>query len=115
MARAGALNKRVIFQLATEVADGGGGNALTWADALTVWGQFLPERGRERLEAGRLEASVAGLLRVRSSAASRAVTERYRVQIDSVPYQIRSISNPDQRNVMLEMLVERGGAAGVAT
>lgn len=108
--RAGRLNKRVVFQTASSSADGGGGGAKTWSDSLTVWGGFVPERGRERLEAGRVNAADAGVLSVRSSTASRAITTAYRVKIDGVPYNIRGISNPDQHNKELQMVVERGVA-----
>ena len=110
MPRAGALNKRVTFQVESVTDDGGGGGALSWTDVVTVWGGFQPERGRERLQAGRLESAVAGVLRVRSSSATRALTAAHRVLIDGLAYQIRSITNPDQRNAYLEMTVERGVA-----
>jgi SPP1 family predicted phage head-tail adaptor len=115
MARAGQLSDRVTFEAEQLTPDGGGGSALAWISVATVWGQFIPERGRERLEAGRLESAIAGVLRVRSSALMRTITAAHRVQIKSVPYQIRSFSNPDRRNRMIEMLVESGGDSGVAT
>lgn len=108
--RAGQLNKRVTFQTATETSDGGGGGSTSWGGNVTVWGQFRPERGRERLEAGRLESAEAGVLTVRSSEATRAITSAYRVLIDSIPFNIRAVSNPDQRNKAIEMVVEKGVA-----
>lgn len=109
--RAGSLNKRVTFERRRAIDDGGGGGGIVWEAFLTVWGGLRPERGRERLEAGRLEAVVAGVLQVRSSSDARGVTEADRVVIDNVPHQIRAIVNPDQRNRMLEMTVERGVAS----
>lgn len=110
MAGAGALRQRVTFQTETEMPDGGGGYERGWSDVITVWGSLQPERGRERLQADRLQASLGGVLRVRSSTETRAITEAHRVLIDGVPYQIRSIANPDQKNRYLEMTVERGVA-----
>lgn len=110
MARAGTLNKRVTFQSETRTPDGGGGFTREWILVATVWGGFVPERGSERLEAGRLEGSLSGVLRVRSSSTTRTVKVADRVIIDGVPHQIRSIANPDQRNRMLDILVERGVA-----
>ncbi|WP_119270860.1 phage head closure protein [Taklimakanibacter deserti] len=110
MARAGTLNKRVTFQHELRTPDGGGGFAREWSEIATVWGGFSPERGSERLEAGRLEGSLFGVLRVRSSPTTRTVKVADRVKIDGVDHQIRSISNPDQRNRMLDILVERGVA-----
>lgn len=111
--KAGRLVKKVTFQREETVADDGGGQAVTWVDIaglVRVSASFMPERGRERLEAGRLEAAVAGRLWMRSFALARTITEKDRVMIDDVPYVIRSITNPDGRNIELEMTVERGAA-----
>lgn len=107
---AGPLRKRVVFERQTVTSDGGGGGSVTWSTLLTAWGGFAPQRGRERINNGRLAESVAGVLTVRSSSDSRGVTSADRVKIDGVPYQIHSITNPDQRNQYLEMTVERGAA-----
>lgn len=107
---AGALRDRVSFQEEQNVSDGAGGNVTTWPTQFTVWGGFRPERGAERLQAGRLEGAVAGTLRVRSSSDTRTVTTEWRVEIDGIAYQIRSITNPDRRNRFLEMTVESGVA-----
>ncbi len=107
---AGRLRRRVTFQQEVETPDGGGGYELTWADRFSVWGGFRPERGQERLEAGRLESAVAGVLTVRSSSQTRQVTAEWRVMIRGEPYQIRAVTNPDQRSKYLELTVERGVA-----
>lgn len=111
MASAGRMNKRVVFERKTHVDDGGGGGTTTWSTLTTVAAAFFPERGRERLEAGRLEAAVAGVLRIRWSNTAKDITENDRVKIDSVPYQIRAIMQPDQKRRQIEMLVERGVAS----
>ena len=105
---AGQLRDRVAFQKKVSVSDGGGGSTTSWQTQFTVWGGFRPERGRERLEAGRLESAVAGVLKVRSSVQARTVDASWRVLIDSVAYQVRSITNPDRRDRFLEMTIERG-------
>lgn len=107
---AGQLRKRVTFEREQRSADGAGGAAVKWVPELTVWGGLITERGRERLEAGRLESANTAILKVRSSSAARCIDASYRAQIDGVSYQVRSIDNPDQRNKYLEMVVERGVA-----
>lgn len=102
------LRKRVTFQRESRTADGAGGYALAWTTLCSVWGQNAPERGRERVAAGRVEADLTGILTVRSSTKTRAVTTSDKVLIDGVAHNIRSISNPDQGNRFLEMVVERG-------
>lgn len=111
--RAGRLNKKVTFQRSSSVSDGGGGGAVSWANItglVRVSASYTPERGRERIEADRLEAASAGVLRMRSFELSRTITELDRVLIDDIPHQIRSVINPDQKNAELEMTVERGVA-----
>lgn len=113
MTQAGQFNKNVTFQRVTRTSDGGGGYADAWnaVSGLTdVPAQFMPERGRERVEAGRLEAALGGVLRVRAFTESLTITEDDRVLIDDVAFQIRSVANPDQRNKTLEMTVEKGVA-----
>lgn len=90
--------------------DGAGGFSVAWSTALTVWGYLRPERGRERLEAGRLESATMAVLRIRSSAAARAIDASYRAVVDGVHYQIRAIVNPDQRDEYIEMTLEEGVA-----
>lgn len=107
---AGQLRDRVTFQKEIRTPDGGGGSTKSWGDDLTVWGQFNPERGRERLAAGRLESALGGVLKIRSSIAARALTTSHRVTIDGDRFQIRSIANPDRRNRFLEMVVEKNVA-----
>ena len=118
MAGAGALRDRVTFQAETQVSDGYGGYELGWADVagcVNISANFAPERGREKLAGDRLQVSLAGVLRVRSSSETRVITEQHRVQIGGVPYNIRSVSNPDRRGRYLEMTVERADASGAAT
>lgn len=110
---AGRKRKRVTFQETITVADGGGGFDTIWTKGLTVSGEFKPERGGERLAAGRTEATVSGILEVRASSELSVVSEAWRVLIDDIPYTISSITNPDQRGRFLEIVVQRGGATDV--
>lgn len=108
--RIGPLNKRVTFQAPNEVSNGSGGVTVTWSGDVTVWGGYSPERGRERVAGGRIEAPEGGVLRVRFSSTVRGFGPKDRVLIDGKPYNIRSVSNPDQRNKALEFVVEAGVA-----
>lgn len=105
---AGGMRARVVFERSVTAPDGAGGQSVGWSELYACRGHYRPERGRERIEAGRMEASLAGVLRVRSCIAARDVGEADRVLIDDVVFQIRSTSNPDQHNRYLEMSVERG-------
>lgn len=108
---AGQLRDRVSIQRKQEISDGAGGTTFDW-DNITglgsIRGAFMPERGRERLENDRLQSSVAGTLKIRSSAASRGITAEDRAVINGVEYRIHAVTNPDRRNRFVEMSVERG-------
>ena len=108
---AGSLRKRITFRSEIEAADGYGGYALTWSDLTTVWGSFKPERGSEKVEAGRIAETLAGVMRVRSSTTTRQITTSHIAVMNGQSYNIKAVSNPDQRNRFLEITVERGGVA----
>jgi len=110
--RAGSLNKRATFQQFTSTPDRAGGSTKAWADFTTVWVQFSPERAREKIQQGRIAENQAGALRLRSSTKSRQIDATFRVIVDDVTYNVRSITNPDQRNDMIEMAIETDGVSG---
>lgn len=111
--RGGKLDKHVTFQRETEVSDGGGGGDKTWTNItglVRISASVVFERGRERLEAGRIEAAVNGVLKIRDFALARTITEKDRAVIDDVPHQIRSITPPSRTIREIEMIIERGVA-----
>lgn len=107
---AGQLFDRIAFRSPVYDNDGQGGGSVVWTPEFTVWGAFMPKRGREQLEAGRLESAVEGVVKVRSSSQSKTIKPDWICVIDGVDYNIRSITNPDRRNRFLELVVERGVA-----
>ena len=106
------LRERVAFHRLDAAADGYGNASSGFAAApfLRTRGRLQMERGRERLEAGRTESAVAGVLTIRSSIAARTVTAADKAVIDGDDYQITAITNPDRKNAMLEISVVRGVA-----
>lgn len=108
---AGSLRDRVTFQRATS-GDDGYGNAITaWADHLTVWSNVRETLGKERVDAGRVEASRTATIRVRQSSDTLGLTEADRVTVRGQAWNIRSIAAVGNDGAMLDILVE----AGVAT
>lgn len=113
MPRAGRMRDRITFQRHEDVADGMGGRDAGWRDLFTVWGELRPERGRERVEAGRVSERTAGVLVVRSSVQTRGLTAADRFQdAAGAIYQIRSVTDPARRRRELEITFDDGAATG---
>lgn len=117
MVAAGVLEQRVRFERQVVGADDGFGNTLpgTWTALFTCWASFRPENGRERLEAGRLEATMRGILRVRRSTDSKGVTAADRVVFVAGRYvgmvcQIRSTPMASVDGSVIEFVLEQGVA-----
>jgi SPP1 family predicted phage head-tail adaptor len=106
--------KRAKFQSLATTSDGGGGFSSVWVDYATVWAQFSPDRAREKIQQGRIADNQSGVLRIRSSTTSRAINDIYRVVLDGVIYNVKSNSNPDQRNDVIELIIETDGSQFVA-
>lgn len=107
--RAGMLTKRARFERRNAGAVGDSGERLSaWAviPGLNATPCALyPRRGGERPEAGGLDEWQNFDLRVRSGSRTRTVTPGDRVIVAGQTYNIRSVVNPDQRNIGLLMVV----------
>lgn len=109
--RIGKFRKRVRFEAETKTSDGAGGNTRSWVTIATVWCEYAPERGTERMERGHLEAVNNGILRVRySDDIAGIVLQSSRAVIEGAIHQIVSIIDPDGRKRMLEMVIALGVA-----
>jgi SPP1 family predicted phage head-tail adaptor len=117
MTAAGILEQRVRFERQVAGADDGYGNVLpgSWTELFTCWASFRPESGRERLEAGRLEATLRGVLRVRRGSDARGVAASDRVVFVAGRYvglvcQIRATPIPSADGSFIEFELEEGVA-----
>lgn len=108
---AGKLRERVTFQRATSGDDGYGNVVTGWADHLTVWADVRETVGKERVDAGRVEASSTATVRVRASSATRGLTEADRIVARGDTWNIRSVAPVGNDRAMLDILCERGVAA----
>jgi SPP1 family predicted phage head-tail adaptor len=110
----GKLNRRVSFDAPAEIPDGHGGIETGWAspdDALTVWANFRYLRGGETVQAARLEGRQPIVVTVRTSSATRVITEAWRMRDrDGLEYNIRSGPVPTDNRAYLEFTVEGGVA-----
>lgn len=104
--RAGQLRHTIAIQEATEAADGMGGSSVTWANVsgmgkvpASIWSL----KAMERLDAMKLEHQVTHRVRIRYRS---GITAKMRVNWSdkSKTFNIIGFVNPDERNIMLELL-----------
>lgn len=110
--RAGRLRHQCRFERMDTTPDQYGAASGVWTAVASVWGGLSLETASESVEAGRLQGGASGVLTVRSTPATKAITTADRVVIDGATYAIRSIVNPDGRGAQLIMSVDTGGADG---
>lgn len=111
----GALRHRLVIEAEGPAGDGGGGQgADPWANAIrvaTVWGQIVPltgpRTGAETSRAARLEARVTHRITLRWRP---GILARHRIRFGDRVFNIRSVTNRDERNRVLEILAEEGVA-----
>lgn len=81
MTAAGMLEHRARFERRVEGADDGYGNTLpaSWTAFVTRWVSFQPDLGNETEQAGRLQSTVTGRLKIRRDTETEAITAADRV------------------------------------
>ena len=92
--RAGVKDRRVTFQVQTEVDDPYGGTITDWADSFTTWAEVIMQGGREFFAADRIDASQQALFRT-AWFADADVTMR--IVYKSVAYDINAIREIGRR------------------
>ena len=109
--RAGLLRKICQFQAERDIPNDIGGRDVIWQDVFQLRGDLRIERGREALEAGRLEPSNAAVLAVRyDKQVASQIMPGWRVVIDDEWWQIINVLRQNPRGDRLELIVERGTA-----
>ncbi|MGH0001310.1 phage head closure protein [Pseudovibrio ascidiaceicola] len=112
MPRPGSFRDLVIFQREKTTPDGAGGSISSWEDigGAPYPAQFSPQRGRERVEAGQISSVASGILQIRYNPDLASLSEKDRVLLNGVTYNIRNVEQPDRRQRFLELVIERGVA-----
>lgn len=116
--RAGRLREQVAFERLVPGADIYGNVVTAWAPVeispgqpLRVWADIRETLGKERVDAGRIEASRTATVRVRAFDETRAITPADRMIARDQTWNIRSIVPVGNDMAMLDILCERGVAA----
>lgn len=112
---AGRQREKLHFQKRAKVDDGYGNEvAGDFATVFTDVAELVPLRGSETVQAARLTGVQPYTVRIRSCAASREITPAWRAvdaRNDKRVFNIRTVTNPDQKSAWLELLVDDGVAA----
>jgi len=97
---AGKLDTPVIFKSATNTADDTGGFTETWATVLKspTRAEFMPLRGRELIEMGKVTSKSVFKLRIRRSS---VINTACRVVVRGMTARIMSIEDYGRQNDMV--------------
>lgn len=119
MATTGSMNKLATFQRDTGTIGLGGSKVSHWTDIpglVRVPVEYKPQRGRERVQAGRLEAATVAFIVVQGCRAVRGLTPADVVivhdETGDIPHRVHSIENPDQMGQDYEIITEKGVQLG---
>jgi SPP1 family predicted phage head-tail adaptor len=107
---AGKMDYRVAFDQATGTVTPTGGQVTAWVEQIAgVWAAITFLRGGETVIAARLTGRQPAVVRVRASAATRAITTEWRMRDlrAGTVYAIRSIIETDNR-AYLDLTCESG-------
>lgn len=102
---ASRLRHRITIEEPVLTPDGGGGFTKTWQTVATVWAEITPSRGRESFNHGVLEATGTHRIIIRYR---DGITPVMRVVSGSRHFNIRSIINHEEADILLELTVEEG-------
>lgn len=105
--RAGLLRERVLLQ--QRAADANGDPTGAWITQFVCSARIQYLRGGERVQEGRLQGEQPTVISVRSCAATRAVTDGWRVvdRIDaSRVWDIKAVE-PDERRAWVDLICTR--------
>lgn len=92
--RAGALDRKITIQSATESQDDYGQSVETWVTFAAVWAEIREPRGNETIDANKPEARAERVFRIRWLS---GVTTKMRISVDGAVYDITHIAEIGRR------------------
>jgi SPP1 family predicted phage head-tail adaptor len=99
---ANTMTREVKIYAATRTSDGQGGYTTTFALQSTVWGDLRPDNQVRAIGESELQFDRSNRLYIRYGVTIKDSDE---VEIDSVRYTIASITNVENQNRFLELLI----------
>lgn len=106
----GRLSRRITLQQQSTSVDSYGQQFITWADVATVWASLEPSVGRELVaaQAMRLDQPTTITIRWQSAFASPRAVAAMRAVYKGRTFNIHSVENEDERNVLLTLIASEG-------
>ena len=107
---AGTLCQRITLQQQSPSVDSYGQQVLMWTDVATVWASLEPSVGRELLaaQAVRLDQPTTITIRWQPAFAQPRAVAAMRAVYNGRVFNIHSVGNEDERNVLLTLLASEG-------
>jgi len=106
--RARRLRTRLQFYRPVEDVSPTGNVELGWALHCECWAEFIPTRGRELMEAGRLEPQVPATVRIRFNDTTKQITAAFRAGQAGPEMAVVSVIAPDQHDRTVELILMTG-------
>lgn len=101
--KAGWLRHRITLQTKSTTQDTYGAEQDVWTDEATVWASVEPLRGQEYFSSKQMQAEETTRIRIRYRS---GITPAWRVIFGDRIFNIKSIINPQERNIFLELMCE---------
>ena len=99
------IRHRLILQQELKTPDSAGGFVRTWQDITDLWAEITPLNGKEKFFSERLQSALTHRVFIRYRS---GITTENRLVFNGRALNIRSVMNIDEKNAVLELLVEEG-------
>ena len=106
--RNGDLRHRITIQTRVITKNSYGENTIAWNDDATYWAAIWPVSAKEYFNAQQVQAGVTHKIRIRyrTLGDGTRINPECRIKYNTRYFGIKSVINPDERNIYLDMLCE---------
>ncbi|KZL94364.1 phage head closure protein [Clostridium magnum] len=96
-----SLNKRITLQKLVEVENEANENVLVSQDFKTIWASIAPVKGREYLEAKKIQAELTYKITIRYA---KDITPDMQIRYGERIFNIKDIIDPFEKHELLEIM-----------
>jgi len=110
----GQMRERVAFDKRVPVADELGNEQGDWTEQLVVWARIRPLVGGETVQGARLGGEQPVVISIHSSADAKEIRPDWRARDarTGTLYNIRTVTNTDERGAYIDITATAGQAIG---